>query len=58
MMTFRTRLDMNAVRAEVQVELALIRAKGVPMVYVENGRVIQETLINGVIEKKDITREK
>ena len=57
-MTLRTHLDMDAIRAEVKAELAQMRAKGVPMVSVESGRVIQETLVNGVIEKKDITREK
>ena len=49
-MKFRTGLDMDAVQAEVQKELAEMRAKGIPLVFERDGRIIQETLVNGVIE--------
>ena len=56
-MKFRTNLNMVAVLAEGTVELNKMRAASVPMVHIENERVIQEIFKNGSIEKMDITEK-
>ena len=40
-MKFRTNLDMDSVQAEVSAELEKMRAAGVPMVHIENGKVVE-----------------
>ena len=40
-MKFRTNLDMESVQAEVTAELDKMRAAGVPMVHIENGKVVE-----------------
>ena len=40
-MKFRTSLDMNSVQTEVTAELDKMRAAGVPMVHIENGKVVE-----------------
>ena len=40
-MKFKTILDMESVQAEVTAELDKMRAAGVPMVHIENGKVIE-----------------
>ncbi len=51
-MKFRTSLDMNAVQTEVAAELNNMRAAGVPMVHMENGRVLEVKVLKSVSNRK------
>lgn len=51
-MKFRTSLDMDAVQTEVTTELNKMRAAGVPMVHMENGKVLEVKVLKPLSDRQ------
>ena len=49
-MKFKTNLDMDSVQAEITAELEKMRAAGVPMVHIENGKVVEVKVLKASTE--------
>ena len=49
-MKFKTNLDMDSVQAEIIAELEKMRAAGVPMVHIENGKVVEVKVLKASTE--------